>query len=192
MATKKSNVKRYLEEVKKKVPTHWLVWEQIMEKMEDAKRMEVLNRDTMIDTSLKDLLYFQFSREEKEVDELLFDPQRGTLATMTSKAKLAYALGLIDKTTLNDLGKIHNIRNRFAHNTDMNFESDEVHKEVRKLSIAKGKKKSVWNSYKLYNTASKACSSTVLKAVVKEVNKVSERIKIKKKKKVKKKRTQVK
>ena len=188
MAAKKNSIKRYFEEVRNKVPVHWLVWEEIINKMEDAERMQVLNMDTMIDLTLKDLLLFQFSREEKEVEELLFHPNKGgPLSTMTNKAKLAYALGLIDKPTLNDLKKIHNIRNVFAHNTDMNFENDEVLQNVRKFSSVKGKGKrkpvTLRNSFDLYTATSKACSTTVWRAVVKEVKKESGRMKKKKKEK---------
>ncbi|GAH01588.1 unnamed protein product [marine sediment metagenome] len=161
-----------------------------MNKMEDAERMQVLNRHTMIDSHLKDLLLFQFSREEKEVEELLFHPNKGgPLSTMTNKAKLAYALGLIDKPTLNDLRKINNIRNVFAHNTDMNFENDQVLQHVRKFSSVKGKGKrkpvTLRNSFDLYTAACKECSTTVWRAVVKEVKKESGRMKKKKKKKKK-------
>ena len=190
MAEKKNHIQRYLEEVRNKVPVHWLVWEEIMNKMEDAERMQVLNRHTMIDSHLKDLLLFQFSREEKELEELLFHPNKGgPLSTMTNKAKLAYALGLIDKPTLYDLIKINKIRNLFAHNTDMNFKNDQVLKHVSELSSSKGngKRKPVTlrNSFDLYTTASKACSTKVWKAVVKEINKESGRTKKKKKSKKK-------
>ena len=133
----KNSVQQYLKDVREKVPPHWLVWEEIMEKMEDAKRMQVLNRDTMIDTCLKDLLFFQFSREEEEVEELLFDPKRfGPLSTMPNKAKMAYALSLIDKRTLNDLGKIHNIRNKFAHiRSKDSFENEIITDLVEKIKV---------------------------------------------------------
>ena len=195
MAAKKSSIQRYFEEVRNKVPVHWLVWEEIMNKMEDAERMQVLNRDTMIDSNLKDLLLFQFSQDDEEVEEL-FHPSRGSLSSLTNKARLAYALNLIDKPTLIDLKNIHKIRNIFAHSTDMHFHSGEIIKVVRELSTAKdkGKKKPVTlrNSFDLYTAASKACSTTVWRAVVKEVKKESGRMKKKKKKKAKKKSPHVK
>jgi len=185
MAAKKSSMQRFLEEVRNKVPVHWLVWEEIMNKMEDAERMQVLNRDTMIDSNLKDLLLlFKFSRDDEEVEEL-FHPNRGALSSLTNKARLAYALDLIDKPTLIDLRNIHSIRNKFAHSTDMDFDNDEVVKLVRKLSTAEDKEKkkpiTMKSSFELYSTASKACSKAVLRALVKEIDKVSGKMKKKKK-----------
>jgi DNA-binding MltR family transcriptional regulator len=183
MTAKKSPTQRYFEEVRNKVPVHWLVWEEVMNKMEDAERMQVLNRDTMIDSTLKDLLLlFIFSRDDEEVEEL-FHPNRGALSSLTNKARLAYALNLIDKQTLKDLRNIHNIRNKFAHSTDMDFDNDEVLQLVGKLSTATDKDN---NSFEPYSAAYKSCSKAVRRALVKEINKVSGRMKKKKKAKKKK------
>ena len=80
----------------------------------DKKRIEALNWDIWFDETLKDLLMSHFSRHDKTVD-ILFEPNNGALVSLTNKARLSYALGLIDKTLQNDFEQIHKIRNRYAH-----------------------------------------------------------------------------
>jgi DNA-binding MltR family transcriptional regulator len=62
--------------------------------------------------------------------EELFDPRKGRLGDYDAKIKLAYAMGLIRKVAFNDLGKMANIRNMFAHRLDI---SEFDHPEVAKL-----------------------------------------------------------
>ena len=180
MPMEKSSVQQYLEDVKKKVPTHWLVWEEIENKMVDAQRMDVLNRDALIDSRVKDILQlFIFKRDEKDKEvEKLFDPSiGGPLVSLPNKARLIYALGLIDETTSKDLETIHKIRNIFAHNVDLDFESNEVYQLVKKLSIVRDKKKPVTmkNSFELYSTTSEACSKALGKVLEKEIEKLAGR-----------------
>jgi len=126
--------------------------------MEDKKRATVIIQDTFLDQTLKELLGdLHFLRQDKEVKKLFEPSIGGPLVSLTHKARLAYALRLIDKTVLKDLEHIHNIRNKFAHSIKMNFADTEVVKSVGNLSTAKGLKVTVKNSYKIYKDATSKC-----------------------------------
>lgn len=123
----------------------------------DNKRVGVLNIDTFFDGILKDIFMIRFSKRDKEI-ELFFDPNSGgALVSLTNKARLAYALGIIDKTALNDFKYIHKIRNEFAHSVDANFADTEVITFVKKLSTAKGKNVTAKNSYKCFQSSEDKC-----------------------------------
>lgn len=119
----------------------------------DAKRVNVIDRDTIFDDCFKNLLLIHFSVQDKEVNKLFEPSIGGPLVSLTHKARLGYALGLIDKTDLKDLEQFHNIRNIFAHNTEASFTEHKVIECVKKLSTAKNHEVTTSNSYKLYNRA---------------------------------------
>ena len=52
---------------------------------------------------------------ESSVSEKLLDPQRGAVGGFATRADLAYCLGLINKTVYQDLIRVAEIRNMFAH-----------------------------------------------------------------------------
>lgn len=52
---------------------------------------------------------------ESSVSEKLLDPQRGALGGFATRADLAYCLGLISKAVYQDIIKVAEIRNMFAH-----------------------------------------------------------------------------
>ncbi|MBL7186387.1 MAG: hypothetical protein ISS70_08675 [Phycisphaerae bacterium] len=150
------------------------VFGKIFEEMEKAsknkQRTDVLNWDTSFDTIIKDLLLLHFSRTDKVVKKLFEPSIHGPLVSLTHKARLMYALGLIDKTTLDDLQNIHNIRNKFAHSIEPDFSSDEVLKLVQKLSTAKIKKKraTAKNSFRLYASVLHTCVESLKDALEQE------------------------
>lgn len=141
----------------------------------DMKRIEVLNLDTVFDQVLRRILCFLcFPRPKDKIVEQLFNPlYNGFLVSLTNKAKLAYALGLIDQTLRSDLEQIHRIRNKFAHNVEADFANKEVIQLVKKLSTAKGKgKQDIENkSYTLYRKAADACAGSLAKALDQELSK---------------------
>ena len=81
---------------------------------------------------------------------------------MIQKARLANLCNLIDDTTLKDLAKIHEIRNKFAHMMEADFTHKEILFHVRRLSIAKDKKVTKRNSYNLYDKATTKCLNYIL------------------------------
>lgn len=52
---------------------------------------------------------------ESSVSEKILDPQRGAVGGFATRADLAYCLGLIGKSAYQDLIKVAEIRNLFAH-----------------------------------------------------------------------------
>jgi len=132
----------------------------------DVKRIGVLNLDTIFDRVLEKFLWFLcFTRPKDKIVEQLFNPPNGFLVSLTNKAKLAYALGFIDKTVQSDLEQIHRIRNEFAHSAEADFANEEVIKYVRKLSTAKGKRVTKKESYKLYKKATNMCAENLSKVI---------------------------
>ena len=68
--------------------------------------------------------------DEKEVGRLLDYDQ--PLGTYSNRVRVAYCLGLINKTVREDLRLVGKIRNRFAHDLYASFEDE----EVRSLCVA--------------------------------------------------------
>ena len=123
----------------------------------DWKRMGVINMDTIFDSLLKNIFILYFVRHGKAVEKL-FDPTiGGPLVSLTHKARLAYALGMIDETALNDYENIHKIRNEFAHSTGASFTDAKVIRHVQKLSTARGHKATAKNSFEFYEEATHIC-----------------------------------
>jgi DNA-binding MltR family transcriptional regulator len=52
---------------------------------------------------------------ETSISEKILDPQRGAVGGFATRADLAYCLGLIDKKVYQDLIRVAEIRNLFAH-----------------------------------------------------------------------------
>jgi len=101
----------------------------------DTKRISAITIDTIFDNYIKKLLLSHFSQRDKAVEELFDTNIRGPLVSLTHKAKLLYALGLIDKIARKDLEYIHRIRNKFAHSVDENIRAIDL-SEVIDLVVA--------------------------------------------------------
>jgi DNA-binding MltR family transcriptional regulator len=73
-----------------------------------------------------------------ERQERLFDDDR-SLGTLSAKAALAYALGLISQFEFQDVSILRRIRNDFAHSIDhtLSFESEVVANRIRSLNVVK-------------------------------------------------------
>jgi len=124
--------------------------QELQKAIEDRPRVRALNYDALFDQSLKLMLTTYFSKRDKAAQKL-FDPSiGGPLASLTHKARLAYALGIIDKTALDDLLQLHKVRNIFAHSVDSSFSDTEVWKECQKLSTTRGRKVTGKDSLECY------------------------------------------
>ena len=97
---------------------------KLEELSEDIQKVyDILNQESdlacvLIGTSyLSELLAstIKIAFIETSVLQKIFDPQRGIIGGFSSRADLAYCLGLISKTNYQDLLKIAEIRNKFAH-----------------------------------------------------------------------------
>jgi len=136
-----------------------------LKKLEAYKqRMEVINIDTLADGLLAQILTQRFSQKDKEVKKL-FDPSTGgPLVSLAHKARLAYALGIIDKTAMKDLENIHKIRNEFAHGIETDFANAEVLKYVANLSACQDHKVTARNSYMFYVNTIYTCLKSIAEA----------------------------
>ncbi len=158
MAAKNSKPVEYVElsgtiNVLKKIPKgKTLIDNDKLKQLEkDNRRIGVLNIHAVFNESLEMSLILRFSKEDEKVEKLM-----GNIS-MVRKAGLAYALGIIDETALNDFAQIHDIRGRFAHSSNTGFTDKKVLKFVRKLSTAKGKKVTGKNSFKCFQSAMAKC-----------------------------------
>jgi hypothetical protein len=128
-------------------------WE---ESKEDNKRSDAILGDIGLDILLGSIIEGSFQQRTKEVERLI------NSINMIQKARLAYILGLIDKTVLNDLEQIHEIRNKFSHSFEASFAHTKVLKFVRKLSTAKGQEVTEKNSDKFYESAGAKCVDHIM------------------------------
>ena len=145
---------------------------------EDKKRVEVITWDAFFDNYLKFSLVMHFSRNDTHVKQL-FDPTcGGPLGSLPIKAKFAYALGLIERTTLKDLLGIRKIRNRFAHNIKMNFADEKIVGFVKSLSTVNDSDDVMAkNSYKFFKSALEKCEECLHKVAIQEGEKNIRRLK---------------
>ena len=158
---------------------------------EDKKRVEVITWEAFFDNYLKFSLVMHFSRNDTDTHvEQLFDSNRGgPLGSLTNKARFAYALGLIDRTTLKDLQKIRKIRNDFAHSIKINFADKKIVGIVKELSTVDDKDNvTAKNSHKFFKSALDKCEECLHKVAIQEGEKKIRRQKtlLKRKKKAQK------
>lgn len=92
--------------------------------------------------------------DPKVVKGLLDGEHHGPLSSFAAKAKVAYALGLIDKQTKEDLDYIRKIRNKFAHSVKpISFQDRPIREYCNKLSTAKRNKDKTQRLTSIYNQA---------------------------------------
>lgn len=123
--------------------------------VENEEWVKAITLDCWLDSLLENLLERAFSQQSKKVAGL-FD------CNILQKAKFAYALGLINKTTLRDLKLINKIRNTFAHSRNTGFADPEIQKKCKGLSTAKGHKVTAKTSYKIYKDAANRCRKNII------------------------------
>ncbi len=153
MAAKKSKKKEIIMKAKGQL-AQGIQWEEVLK---DKQRATVIMMDAALDLLLAALIGTAFSRKDKEVQSLFAYSNDGPLCSLTRKARLAYALSLIDKTTLNDLRNIHIIRNRFAHSIIPDFNDSEIRKAAKKLSTAKNQEVTADNYLDFHHSATQKC-----------------------------------
>ena len=99
---------------------------------------------TFLETELENLLKLKLVGTKKQIQELL--DYNGPLGTFSSKIKFSYALGLISKTSFQDLEIIRNIRNDFGHSYALiNFSTRSIYDRIINLKSYYRDKKGVAN-----------------------------------------------
>ncbi len=118
--------------------------------LKDQQGVSALVFDNALENLLTDIIQKYFSRYDDHVKTFL-NPNR---LNITQKARLLYALKLIDETTLKDIKHIHNIRCIFAHSMPKSFANNEVRKECKELStVTKNQKVTAKNSHDIFFNA---------------------------------------
>jgi len=85
----------------------------------DERAITILGA-TFLEMALENILKEFFPDKSNEVEELFKFPQ--SLSNFSNKINLSFCLGLIDKVIKDDLRRVKNIRNRFAHDLYVTFE----------------------------------------------------------------------
>lgn len=98
----------------------------------DARAIAILGA-TFLEMALEHILYAFLPEDDSEVSAL-FEPNQ-PLANFSSKIRLCYCLGLIDKLIKDDLNHVRKIRNRFAHELKVSFEDEPVRSWSRSLKF---------------------------------------------------------
>lgn len=93
---------------------------------DDNERAFVIVGVAYLDDLLQRILTEFFPSGSGTVKKML--SSSGRLGSFYSRAEMCYCLGLINKIVFNDLQKIGEIRNHFAHVTQMDFKNPNVSK----------------------------------------------------------------
>jgi DNA-binding MltR family transcriptional regulator len=82
---------------------------------------------TVVEKALQVAITTRFAKVTEENWDEIFRFDRGPLGTLSSKIKLAHALGLFGPKTRSDLDHVREIRNAFAHSMSLiRFDTPEV------------------------------------------------------------------
>ena len=120
---------------------------------ERSSVIQILNEETDIGCVLISLNYLELCVRHLIMDEFINNPSRveiifdsfGSLSTYKNKVKLAKDLELLQKDDLEDLSKLGEIRNKFAHSHKALSFNDQI--IVEKCNSLKNCKKSLPSFY---------------------------------------------
>jgi len=99
----------------------------------ESPRGKVLIASGFIEQQLRDVLA-AFMTESADVESLL-DGANAPLGTFSARVAACYALALITDDERHDLNLIRRIRNEFAHQTEISFESPAVRDRCKSLRM---------------------------------------------------------
>lgn len=107
----------------------------VMELNTETPRAAAVVGAAITDSILSETLLGYFPREGRTRDELL-NSSGGRLGDYDTKAKLAYALGIISTQAFRDIVTIGQIRNKFAHRLDIkSFDHEKIVSLCRDLKL---------------------------------------------------------
>ena len=129
----RASLKRLL----KRVPTSREVSDLAWELSSHTDDTVALSACSLLDHALRDAIASKFVElTSAELNELFSEANGGALATLTSKIRLAYALGLFGPKTKSDLNILRIVRNAIAHAVPRpSFDTAEIEVECRRLQI---------------------------------------------------------
>ncbi|WP_068878670.1 MULTISPECIES: MltR family transcriptional regulator [unclassified Phenylobacterium] len=95
----------------------------------DTDRAVAIVSASMIERALEDALVVRLRQDATIIDRMF--QVSGPLGSFSSKIDLAYLTGMIGREAHQDLIRIKNVRNRFAHDTEIkDFESAPIRQEM--------------------------------------------------------------
>lgn len=98
----------------------------------ESDRGCILMATSFLDYELQNVFEYYLFGSKRMLDEM-FSGQ-GSLATFSSRIKLAYSLGFISKTTMEDLNIIRRIRNNCGHNYEsVSFQDEPIKRPIYSL-----------------------------------------------------------
>ncbi len=106
-------------------------FQKLFDYKEPNDRAIVIVGGAFLDTLLENILLEFFPEDEKEVESLL--GPSGNLGTYGSRIKILFCLGFLEKVISSDLKLIGKIRNKFAHDISISFETTQIESWVRAL-----------------------------------------------------------
>jgi DNA-binding MltR family transcriptional regulator len=109
------------------------------ELIDESDRGCVLVGAAILEQRLEDIFRQQFAINQipSKIQSDLFN-SNGPLSTFSSKIKLAYSFGLIDKSVFQDLETIRKVRNEFAHTSEqVDFTNHSMSKNIEALHCVK-------------------------------------------------------
>jgi DNA-binding MltR family transcriptional regulator len=112
-------------------------WQGLAEELQaGTDRAAAILGGVFLDEHLRRLIS-NFVVDEKEILDGLFEVEQ-PIATFSSRIKMSYTLGLINKQVYGDLNKIRNIRNVFAHALHgVSFDHDNIREWCKDLEMPK-------------------------------------------------------
>lgn len=117
------------------LPTRDQADEFLAELVSDNHRTSALVGCSVIEQALRTLLLSKMPNLTENESDALFYDKHATLASLSSRIEVAYALGAIDSAERDDLNRIRRIRNAFAHSpAPLTFEHELVANECALLT----------------------------------------------------------
>jgi hypothetical protein len=122
-----------------------------IEKPSRLDRYSALVGGSLLEHALKTAIIKHLTARlsDKAYDEMIYmmfdDYERSPFATFAARIKAAYALGIIDDATRQNLEILKNVRNYFAHSVvEFEFSTPECAKELDKLTIHQAHLSDLW------------------------------------------------
>lgn len=141
-----------------KVEVDFADWHELRK---DQVRCRVIVGDALLEKALDHLIRCKLPPRDEVLGQLL------AAINLNDKTRLAYVLGLITKGTMQDVKRLHNIRNIFAHECKPDSYDPDLVKQVLALSTVKGRKNQVTrlNLMDFYFEAGRKCRDSILRAI---------------------------
>jgi hypothetical protein len=135
--------------------------EEWKEAQENDTRTKVIGEDALFHDVLGHLITSALSPKDDVLETLLNSME------LNDRARLAYVLRHIEKRTMQDLHRIHNIRNKWAHLAKPTFSAKEWKRDVLSLSTVGNKKDKVTakNYMDFFWAAAQDCRTAILDAM---------------------------